>query len=435
MRRVLLACLLAAACSKGGAPAPADAGELSASDTADPKSLLAAVDRMQEQIKDKPKTFEVLSALGNLYYENGRFLDAVDTYRQALQISAPIEDEAESLRERHVTAAKDLPLECRRAAPAYGLVQIAASARKLDAQHWLRCLDSALEMAVADRARRGNALYLAGNPDGALAEHRRVLKESPDYPESLFFVGAIVLEQSRGDKAKLEEGKSYWKRLLEVAPDSPRAELVRDSLPRADEIFARKPDQGAAQASLPPGHPAIGGQAPAGSGELPPGHPPIGGNAPNSPMAHRGAGPEDQVDPNTMAQVADAVANTERTPELEKGLDKLTADAESLLDQGKYQEARDAIVRVMPMRPDDARTSAVMGAAMRGLGRYEMAERTLSHALQIDPKQPRALFEMGRLLAERGDKAAAADKLRAAQAADPQFARTHKVAEQLAALR
>jgi Flp pilus assembly protein TadD len=152
-------------------------------------------------------------------------------------------------------------------------------------------------------------------------------------------------------------------------------------------------------------------------------------------MAHRGAGPEEQVDPNTMAQVADAVANTERTPELEKGLDKLTADAESLLDQGKYQEARDAMVRVMPMRPNDARTAAVMGAAMRGLGRYEMAERTLSHALQIDPRQPRALFEMGRLLAERGDKAAAADKLRAAQAADPQFARAHKIADELAQLR
>src|SRR5207248_6544908 len=133
----------------------------------------------------------------------------------------------------------------------------------------LRCLDSALEMAWAARARRGNALYLIGNPDSALAEHKRVLERSPDYPESLFFVGAILLEQSKGDKAKLAEGKKYWKRLLEVAPDHPRAALVRETLPRADEVF--KP-----QAQMPVGHPPVGEPG------LPPGHPSVG------PMAHAG---------------------------------------------------------------------------------------------------------------------------------------------------
>src|SRR5207248_10600112 len=129
----------------------------------------------------------------------------------------------------------------RRSGPAYGLEQIAQAARKLDAPHELRCLESSLQTAIDSRARRGDALYLSGNPDGALAEHRRVLAESPDYPESLFFVGAILLEQSRGEKAKLEEGKKYWRRLLQVAPDHPRAELVKQSLPRADEMLTPKP--------------------------------------------------------------------------------------------------------------------------------------------------------------------------------------------------
>src|SRR5207237_5268804 len=111
------------------------------------------------------------------------------------------------------------------------------AARKLDPESERRCLDSALQMAIEARARRGNALYLVGNPDGALAEHRRVLAESPDYPESLFFVGAILLEQSRGDKAKLEEGKKYWSRLLAVAADSQRAPPVKQSLSRAEELF------------------------------------------------------------------------------------------------------------------------------------------------------------------------------------------------------
>src|SRR5437764_11412972 len=55
----------------------------------DSKALLAQVDQLSEQFKDKPKTFEVLAALGNLYYENNRFLDAIDSYRQALERSAP----------------------------------------------------------------------------------------------------------------------------------------------------------------------------------------------------------------------------------------------------------------------------------------------------------------------------------------------------------
>jgi len=120
---------------------------------------------------------------------------------------------------------------------------------------------------------------------------------------------------------------------------------------------------------------------------------------------------------------------------LEKGLDDLTAQAERLLDQGKYQEARDAIVRVMPMRPSNARTAAILGGAMRGLGREAMAERTLSRALQVDPRQPRALYEMGRLLAARGDKAAAAEKLRAAQATDAKFAQSHGISGELTRLK
>ncbi len=423
------ACVVALACSRKEPPAAAaaDAGTLANLDTSDPKALLAAVDQMQAQLQDKPKTFEVLSALGNLYYENGRYLDAANSLRQALAISAPFEARAQELRDRQVKPAKDLPPECRRSAQGYGLEQIAQAARKLDPERERRCLDSALQMAIDARARRGDSLYLVGNPDGALAEHRRVLAESPDHPESLFFVGAILLEQSRGEKAKLEEGKKYWRRLLAVAPDSPRAPLVKDSLPRADEIFAPKAQAGGA---MPPGHPDV-------SGQLPPGHPAIAGNAPSAPMAHRGAAPEElpAVDPQQLQAVAEAAQNTERTPELEKGLDQLTARAEALLDQGKYQEARDTIVRVMPMRPNDARTAAAMGAAMRGLGRGQMAERVLSRALEIDPRQPRALYEMGKLLAARGDKAGAAEKMRAVQAADAKFAQSHGIAQELARLK
>jgi len=425
LRRIPFLWLCAAlACSSKPEPVASPAGASrpqALGDATDTKALLAEVDKLSGQLKDKPKTFEVLAALGNLYYENNRFLDAVDSFRQALQLSGPAESRAAALRKAGTKPANDLPLECRRSGPGYGLEQILVAAKSLDAPHRLKCLESAVEPALAVRARRANALYLVGNPDGALAEHRKLLEQYPDYPESLFFVGAVTLEESKGDKKKLEEGKKYWKRLLAVAPDNPRADLVRKSLPRADEMFA-KPKEVASAGGLPPGHP------------VPENHPAVGGNDTAAPMAHSGA-PSDRVDPNAVAAIADAVKNTERTPELEQGLDKLTAQAEQLLDQDKYQDARDAIVRVMPMRPGDARTAAILGGAMRGLGRTDMAERTLSVALRNDPRQPRALYEMGRLRASRGDKAGAGESFRALQAADPQFARAHGVAEQLARLK
>ena len=435
MKRVLLLLALAAckpASQTAASRNPADAGGVESGDS---RALLAEVDRLKDQVKNKPKSFEVLSALGNLYYENGRYLEAVDTLREAEELAQPALAQADALRKKGVKPAADLPPECRRSGPEYGLARIAEAAAKLDPPHQRRCLDSALEMAIQAMARRGNAFYLIGNPESALAEHRRVLERSPDHPESLFFVGAILLEQSGGEKKAMAEGKKYWERLLKVAPDSPRAPIVRETLPKADEVFKPR-GQGqmpaghpqVAQDQLPPGHPQVG------QDQLPPGHPPIAGNQPGAPMSHGGSAPG-EPSAEEMRNLQQAVANTERTPELEKGLDELLAQGERDLDQGRYQEARDSIVRVMPMRPDDARTAAAMGGAMRGLGRTEMARRTLSHALQLDPRQPRALYEMGRLQAETGDRAAAQRSFDALKQADPAFARTHKVDDELAKLR
>jgi tetratricopeptide (TPR) repeat protein len=384
-------------------------------DHPDSRALLAEVDRLKDQLKDKPKTFEILSALGNLYYENGRYLDAVDAFRQAEDLAAPAEAAGEALRKKGVKPAGPLPAECRRSGPEYGLTQIAEAARKLEPAAGARCLEGALEMALLVRSRRGNSFYLIGNSDSALREHRKVLERAPDYPESLFFVGAILLEQSQGDKAKLAEGKRYWQRLLQVAPDHPRAALVKDSLPRAEEIFKPRPE-----GAMPAGHPQVARD------DLPSGHPPLPGQA---PMSHAGPTAEE------VRNVAEAAQNTERTPELEKGLDQLVAEGEQALDEGRYQEARDAAVRVMPMRPNDASAAAALGGAMRGLGRAEMARRTLSRALELDPKQPRALYEMGKLLAQEGDKAGALRSFQALQGADARFARAHNLDEEIRRLR
>ena len=85
--------------------------------------------------------------------------------------------------------------------------------------------------------------------------------------------------------------------------------------------------------------------------------------------------------------------------------------------------------------PNDARTAADLGGAMRGLGRTDMAQRTLGRALQLDPKQPRALYEQGKLLAAQGDSAGARKSFEALQQADAKFAQSHDVAAELGKLR
>ena len=429
MSKLLLCAALLAACSGPPASPPADAGagvsaeQLAKLDGKDPKQLLAVVDQLTAQFKDKPKTFEVLAALGNLYYENGRYLDAVDTYRQALAKSAPVEAEAQALNARGVKAAAELPLECRRSGAGYGLEQIAEVARKLAAAEpgkALRCDDEVLGMAIAARARRGNSLYLVGHPDQALAEHQRVLASEADYPESLFFVGAIQLEKSRSEPALREKGKAMWRRLLEVAPDHPRAALVKENLPKVDQLFA---PVDAGMPALPPGHPATAAT------NLPPDQRQPG-HSTNDPV-HQQQGPTAEQ----VKNVAEAAANTERTPATEKYLDETLARGESLLDEGKFGEARSVLIQVMPMRPNDPRVAAALGGTMRGLGKAEMAERVLGRALQLDPKSARANYELGMLLSSKGDKAGAAARLRAAQEADAAFAQRHHIADELARLR
>src|SRR5580698_4409611 len=43
------------------------------------KELLERLDKMKEQLKGRPKSAEIEFALGNLYYENSRWPEAIDS--------------------------------------------------------------------------------------------------------------------------------------------------------------------------------------------------------------------------------------------------------------------------------------------------------------------------------------------------------------------
>ena len=95
----------------------------------------------------------------------------------------------------------------------------------------------------------------------------------------------------------------------------------------------------------------------------------------------------------------DAVRNTERTPELAQGLQKLVEEGEADLAHGKFQEALDAYKRVVPFQPDNGRAKAGMAWALVGLGK-PMADRVWGVAVGADPS---AVDHLGDSLKALGD--------------------------------
>lgn len=341
------------------------AGAAVATPPNDSKSLLATVEAMKDQLKDRPRDFNVDAALGNLFYDNGKYIDAIEYYTSALARIAPktsFEGVAGSLpagcklessdKAADNKAANDKPdggpgPHPRSAEEAAAFADSIASTNPAGATACLKQLVPALANAYS---RRGNSWYLIGNVDKARVDHIAALKLDPNNPDALFFSGAVEMETARGDPAKLAAGKAFWERLLKVAPDHPRSELVRQTLPRANELF------GAPARGMPSG----GGTASA---------------------------------PALPAGLADSMQKVEHTPEMEAQLDKTTAEAEAMLDKQQWQAALDTLKQVMPLRPS-GRTALGMGIALRELGK-PTAERVLMQATRLpggDP--PRAKYEL-----------------------------------------
>jgi tetratricopeptide (TPR) repeat protein len=334
----------------GDATQPGSEGDL---EKAAPSELLKTVESMKSRLNGKDRDFNINSALGNLYYDNGRYIDGIEYFTDALKQSAPVETR---LLDGHNIKTGGVPESCQLDKPRPediahnqkqrsfdGVVKATAGMTESDA---LACLRQLVPTIANVHARRGNSWYLVGNADKARVEHSLALALDENNPEALFFSGAAALETAHGDPAKLAEGRAFWERLVKTSPTHPRAELVRQTLPRIDELFGAKAQQG--------------------------------------PMA--GPGP-------LPAGAKEMAANFQHTSENEAELDKITLAAEELLKQGKWSDARTQFLRVMPVRPS-GRIALGMGIALRELGKPN-AEMVLKQAAIMpggDP--PRARYEL-----------------------------------------
>lgn len=389
MRRLLFACLLAlaaAACNKTSGPAAAPApgakpampllpGHPAApakpAPPPLPKELADKLALLQEKMKAEPRSFAAAVAVGDLYLDGSRLVDAVDAYRQALERGAETLSLLDALSAQARPASGPAAAEearergCAVAGPA-DVEAADAKARQLrdraDGDGALACARAAARPILDTAARRAQALFLVGNVDQAVAEYEKVLRRDPGHAESLFFLGALQLNRRGAGQSGLQAAAQAWKRFLEVAPkDHPRRAEVEKTLPSVETALANVAKAQPGAGALPSGHPPMDG-----AGEMPKGMGAMGG--------HAGA---------------------EAPADLDKALD----EAETALAKGDAAAAVKVYLGAMNAAPDDARVQAGL-AATQFLKGSAMAQKIFDVAVARDPK---AVDDLAGRLAQKGN--------------------------------
>lgn len=372
------------AIDQGGAPAAAD--QMTS------KELLEKLDSMKDQLKDRPKTAEIEYALGNLYYENGRYLEAIDYYRRLLERTAPaMQRYLEVRKEPHRTLTPEQSGCPASAHPSYDqLIAIAdAKAKAGNASAAVTCYEAALLPVVVAKARRANAFFLIGNPDESAREHREVLAIEPDFVDSLFFLGAVLYESGDGDSAKLEQARDAWTRYLATDPAPDRAKLVRENLAKIAEALKN-------------------------GGHLPE-------EAPQAPMTAMGNGP---IRPPPPAPTL--------TRKQQSVLKAACAEGQKLLGKHAWADALAAFGRARAIDPADPDAATGAGIALLNLGKRVEAEGALRDALGRDPHHGLALYELGEVFFENEHYAGASRFWTQLKQQDPGLAAQYGVDGRLA---
>ena len=357
----------------------------------DGKKLLEKLDAMRDQLKDRPKTAEIEYALGNLYYENARYPEAIDYYRQLLERSAaPLLRYMAARSHPHKAVGPEQAGCPPSARPAFDqLIAIAdTKAAAHDYSAAVTCYQAALLPVIVAKTRRANAFFLIGNPDRAVQEHREALAIEPDFLDSLFFLGAILYETGDGDVAKLTQAADAWKKFLASGPDPDRSKLVKENLGRIDRALVN------------------GGHIP---------------SEPGPPEPGSGPGPIEPPPPPP-----------ELTPKQRHELELAVAEGERRNAKRDWTRSLAAFEKARKLDRADPRAATGAGIALLQLGKRLESEAAFRDALGRDPKNGQALYELGEVFFENEHFAGAARFWNQLLDRDPKTAAKYDVKARLA---
>lgn len=173
-----------AAAKPAGVPSPAPAAPSAAAPAPTPAQLKSMADSeaapLLQKLSSDPKNPELLTSIGNLYYDAHQYPVAVDFYGRALQ-SKPSD--------------------------------------------------------TAVRTDMATAYWYLGNTDAAIAEFNKALTFAPNNPNTLFNLG-LVKWQGKHDSAG---AISDWKKLLAANPNYESKDKVQQMLNEVEKQAAAKP--------------------------------------------------------------------------------------------------------------------------------------------------------------------------------------------------
>lgn len=328
-------------------------------------------------LKTRPKPFEVAASVGKLYFTQGRFPDAALYLQQAVE-------GADSLRTLYLAerrrvkgtlpdaAAAGCPKE---AGATPGALGARAKERALAGDHATAaaCALQALQPALEASALLGNALFLGHDVAGALTAYAWVLEVDRLQPLALYGRAGVRFDSHPDDVASLRLVKKDLTEFLAQWPNTPQTPQAKALLRRTEELL-RAGGLSKSEAARPKVAPPVA-------------------------VASGTVGPN-EAPPALSAETVEAIQNTERTPELKKGLAELVEQGEEALGKREYQAALDAYRRVVPFEPENGRAKAGMAWALVGLNRQPMADRVWTVAVQADPQ---AVEVLGDTLAKKGN--------------------------------
>jgi cytochrome c-type biogenesis protein CcmH/NrfG len=150
------------------------AGRSSSSEPAPPPVDMARVRELTTKIKQNPRDFDSIVELGNLNFDQKNYADAINLYKNALQI---------------------------------------------------RPDDPQVQTDM------GTSMFYQNRFDDAIAAFQQILQKDPKNAQALFNLGVTMLHGKNDPKRALE----YWEKMVDSNPNHPQAAFVKEQIQKLKE--------------------------------------------------------------------------------------------------------------------------------------------------------------------------------------------------------
>jgi cytochrome c-type biogenesis protein CcmH/NrfG len=168
----------------GGGNAPASAPAMGQQQAPPPIEMVnKEAEPMLQQLSSNPNNFELITRIGNLYYDTQHYEKAIEYYGKALKVNPS-----------NVNVRTDM----------------------------------------------ATAMFYIGNPDGAIKEFEAGLKYEPNHPNTLFNLGVVKWQGKQDPSGAV----AIWEKLLKTNPNYPEKDKVQEFIGRAKQHSTMPPFSG-----------------------------------------------------------------------------------------------------------------------------------------------------------------------------------------------